>query len=695
MKTQKRWIGFQSIILIVGLVVLLAVNSRISSRVQEVIQTQEEISTLIQNSREVEGTLLAVSLTVAKRGNYERTRSPQDWRRFEQAWNSSTAEIERLTGRLGLSALHGSQEEASRGLDQVLRALSQAMGSLNSPALSSTVDTLTPLYDSYRFHSSNLNRFLHETRVHLERQIQNSYLEGALSLVVAVVFFGLAYAFLQVQIYRTWSFAAHWKEETERAQKAERISAEFLANMSHEIRTPMTAILGFGELLKSVVDSPRAQTYLSGIETSGKALLTLINDILDLSKAEAGLLVLDPVVASPRQMAVELEQIFFSLARNKHLALETLVDEAVPQRCRYDEVRVRQVLINLVGNAIKYTEKGFVRVRITVSQDSQRLLFEVADSGIGIPREDWELVFRPFRQVESDKTRRFGGTGLGLSISSRLAALMGGRIDLESEPGVGSAFTFSFPLDPVATIRRPDSPPAPKRLLSLKGGTVLLVDDEPHNLTIMKEFLSGQETKVLQASDGVEAMALMAEVPIDVLVTDIQMPRMSGMELIQRVRQRKAWENLPVVVVTASTLNSDLEAELAAPRRILSKPFSRAAFVEALSEYLPHDLAPDGSTPLSPKEPPLLSDRKGLVQEVTASLYPRLREVVADSSIDGFVDFALFLEEAGHRWNESYFVASANTIRRAADDLDIAELQKGAQELSRAFESLTASATES
>ena len=214
-----------------------------------------------------------------------------------------------------------------------------------------------------------------------------------------------------------------------------------------------------------------------------------------------------------------------------------------------------------------------------------------------------------------------------------------------------------------------------------------------------REFLSSHQCRVLQASDGVEALALLDEVPIDVLVTDIQMPGMSGLELIARTRQKPHYQALPVVVVTASALRGEIEAQLDLPRLVLAKPFARAVFLDALATYLPHRLRETPPTPglLSEPRPQWeldrlsRSDRRGLAESAAESLLPRLRETMADSSMDGFVDFAMFLEEAGHRWNVPLLVAAGGSFRQAADDLDVAKLQQEARALQDLFQTLTAS----
>jgi signal transduction histidine kinase len=235
----------------------------------------------------------------------------------------------------------------------------------------------------------------------------------------------------------------------EAAEVANRTKTEFLANMSHEIRTPMNAILGFAELLTLRVNDEQSRDYLRGISSSGSVLLSLINDILDLSKIESGRLDLGFDIIDPRMLCEEIRQIFSLRAEEKNLAFLMMINPDLPESLLLDETRIRQILLNLVGNAIKFTEKGSVSIRIDCQpvdgrEEAVKLVIEVQDTGIGIPLEEQEAVFEAFRQREGQSSRKYGGTGLGLTITKRLVQMMGGIISLESEEGKGSTFRVTL-----------------------------------------------------------------------------------------------------------------------------------------------------------------------------------------------------------------------------------------------------------
>jgi signal transduction histidine kinase/DNA-binding LytR/AlgR family response regulator len=390
------------------------------------------------------------------------------------------------------------------------------------------------------------------------------------------------------------------------AEHANRAKSEFLANMSHEIRTPMTSILGFSDLLLAGVRSrDEQQECLQAIRRNGQALLELINDILDLSKIEAGRLSVKLAECSIEQVIDELLSVATVRAREKGLPLEVHYEGALPVQIRTDARRLRQILVNLTGNAIKFTDCGGVRVTVRMVQNGDgqpALQFAVSDTGIGIPRERITELFRPFVQVDSSTTRRFGGTGLGLAISQRLANSLDGDIKVQSEPGQGSTFTLTINPGSLAGVRflqlrhRHTSPDAPHGLAANSGrflGRVLLADDVPDLRRLTSHILRRWNLTVDVAENGREACelaerSLVAGTPYDLILMDIQMPEMDGYEATRRLRQR-GWQG-PIVALTAHAMVGDREKCLAEGcDACLTKPVDCDRLREMLTRYLESD----------------------------------------------------------------------------------------------------------
>ncbi len=376
------------------------------------------------------------------------------------------------------------------------------------------------------------------------------------------------------------------------AEAANRAKSLFLANMSHEIRTPLNGILGMTDLALDTRLDDEQHEFLSIIKESGRTLLSVINDILDFSKIEAGKLELEQVPFSLRGELEAIERMFAPRATEKGLQLEVAVLGGVGDAVVGDSIRLRQIIINLVGNAIKFTSSGSIRVEVNgVAQGREwcRLQFAVIDTGIGIPADKQQSIFEAFRQADGSATRTYGGTGLGLTISSQLVKIMGGSLELASVEGRGSRFTFTLPFaipGTAAQVPRPLGAGAevlrPRRSLR-----VLLAEDNAVNRLFAATLLRKWGHEVISANDGEETIAAWQSQPVDVILMDVQMPRLNGLEATRRLREIEASRgdgaHIPIVALTARAFTEDrAECAAAGMDHYLSKPIKAAELFATL-----------------------------------------------------------------------------------------------------------------
>jgi signal transduction histidine kinase/ActR/RegA family two-component response regulator len=388
------------------------------------------------------------------------------------------------------------------------------------------------------------------------------------------------------------------------AQAATRAKSVFLANMSHEIRTPLNGVLGMTQALQAKELGSEAHEMVDTIRESGATLMTIVNDVLDLSKIESGRMEIFPVDARLADVVESCRRLFNPDAREKDIEIYATIDPSVPDRLSFDATRVRQCLCNLVSNAIKFTDDGKVTIRAFAAKEADsktRIGITVADTGPGIDGRTQHRLFKAFSQADQSTTRRHGGTGLGLAISRDLARLMGGDIAVKSRPGAGAEFTLSFlaapARRPAPRLRPQASRTAPsagakesldQRASRIRGAQILLTDDNAINRQVARLFLQPQGAEITEAGNGREALDLLEKRPFDLVLLDCNMPVMDGMEAIVRIRSSGApWARLPVIALTANAMNGDRERLLALGMSgYVSKPVDRLELYAEIERVL-------------------------------------------------------------------------------------------------------------
>jgi signal transduction histidine kinase len=380
----------------------------------------------------------------------------------------------------------------------------------------------------------------------------------------------------------------------ERAEVANRAKSAFLASMSHELRTPLNAILGYTQILKrdKSLSAPQ-QTGISTIQQGGHHLLALINDVLDLSRVEAGKMEFHPKPVRLGELLTVVADIMRVRAEQKHLHFELELVAGLPLAISVDETRLRQVLLNLLGNALKFTDRGSVRLRVTPlpkadgdAPDLARLRFEVLDTGIGIAADQAEIIFRPFEQA-GEAARRAGGTGLGLAISRQLVQLMGGELSVDSAPGKGSRFWFDVPM---TVVDEPGATAAGAQIASGYLGprkTILVVDDVAANRALLRDLLGALGFSMREADNGQSALRQIQVAVPDLVLLDMVMPDMDGIETTRRLRADARTANTPVLMISASSTPEEEERSLAiGANAFLAKPVNEHDLLREIGVHL-------------------------------------------------------------------------------------------------------------
>ncbi len=468
-----------------------------------------------------------------------------------------------------------------------------------------------------------------------------------------------------------------------KANESSRLKSEFLSSMSHEIRTPLNAIIGYSEMLGQGDLPQEQQHYVQTIIGSGKTLIALIDDILDLSKLEAGKVQIVPVAINPKVFFTHIISIFKAKLAEKELHHRLHLDPNLPETLLVDEVRLRQILFNIIGNAIKFTNRGSVDVAVNFNRTMQgfgTLTITVADTGIGIAKEDQQLIFASFQQKSSGISREFSGTGLGLTISKRFMELMNGQILLDSTVGEGSCFTLILPNISTSGTPITPAPMVPADLTGLAESTVLITDDIKTNRDLIKACLEHTPLTILTASNGKEAVKIAQTQKVDLIFMDIKMDIMDGIEATTILRKNPATKSIPVIALSGADPNQEVRDLF---DDFLQKPFSLKQIRYKVQQLLPFT-EPQS---LAPTTTPAPQQKLPFTKTETKILLERIHTAKNTGTLTDYQAIADLLKQLGHEHDHEPLLVlgsslSANTKRGAIIQIEeeIHQLEKHLQE---------------
>ena len=468
------------------------------------------------------------------------------------------------------------------------------------------------------------------------------------------------------------------KKAKEKADSANRAKSEFLANMSHEIRTPMNAIIGFTDLLSEQVEQPKLKSYVQTIQNSSNALLTIINDILDLSKIEAGKLEIQKSPVNICQVCEDVSSIFTMSLQSKGVDLILDIPPTMPPSLLLDEVRVRQILLNIIGNAVKFTQEGYIKLSIKAYDiDEHRsklnIDFKVEDTGIGIPKDQLQRIFNQFEQTEGQDSRKFGGTGLGLSISQRLSEMMGGKISVESELGVGTTFTISFfnvDISTLDVVTQEQKKELPK--IAFKKSKIMVVDDVADNRDLIIKNFEDTEVEVVSAVDGRDAIEVYKKERPQLVLMDIRMPNMDGYEAAQRLKELDA--ELPLIALTASVMQDEYERVKSENfSGYLRKPVLKSDIYAILCQFLPYEEIEEEEVVAEVDSDSWLEEIQEVMQKELRTPYETMLQT---NSMEDIALFAKSVAKFAQQRGVTPLAEYAKALEDAVEIFDIAEIQK-------------------
>ncbi|MEE4355129.1 MAG: ATP-binding protein [Desulfococcaceae bacterium] len=479
----------------------------------------------------------------------------------------------------------------------------------------------------------------------------------------------------------------------EEAEAANRAKSEFLANMSHEIRTPMNAVLGFTELLYANIQDEKHRAWLDSIRSSGKGLLSLINDILDLSKIEARKMDLQYEPVSLAAVFREIEDIFSLKIKNKKLDFMIEIDPDIPESLLLDEVRLRQVIFNLIGNAVKFTQEGYIKLSArklpkSDGEGSIDLMMCVEDTGIGILPGSQEKIFEAFRQQDGQSTKKYGGTGLGLTITRRLMEMMGGSISVQSKVGKGSTFTIILRnvVCGTAPVKSPAYDSSRDEEIEFEASLVLIVDDIKANRSLIRAFLQDTPIRFLEAENGEQAVVQIRKHLPDMVLMDIRMPLMDGCEATERIRKDENIRHIPVVALTAAGMKTEQDRIMGCGfDGLLTKPFKKHDLIRKISHFIPYhkkgEHIPAENTESSAGEetasrlrPELLQKLPELIALLENEFMPQWKTARQNGFFDDISAFGEQIIKTGNAYSLDMLIRFGRDLNKQVSSFDIEKI---------------------